>query len=190
MEPVQHPLCNDILRRPENMTEEECRDLPIFRSDEYVWSFWEPSLEELIALNRGGTIALAIQGTTHPPLSVQATCPHREQPKRETDPSEYRHKMQVLNERLSALVAITKRALSAWTGNRDDQRSGIVDEFLDFLTVNRQDGGTVRQLYRNDVPPGIDAAALRASIEAIRENHPQWVHDFADEILALPEFKI
>lgn len=54
MTPIKHSLCNDVLRKPDGMTEEECRDLHIMRGDNAfmlgdgpsVNSFWTPSAEE------------------------------------------------------------------------------------------------------------------------------------------------
>jgi hypothetical protein len=43
MNPIKHPNCNDILRKPDGMTEEECGDLHIRRAGGYVWSFWTPA---------------------------------------------------------------------------------------------------------------------------------------------------
>jgi hypothetical protein len=70
MTPIHHSLCNDVLRRPEGLTEEECGDLPIFRNDTCVVSFWRPEPAELQALAAGQPIMLAIASQTHPPLSV------------------------------------------------------------------------------------------------------------------------
>ena len=80
MQPIQHPLCNDVLRRPEGMTEDQCGDLPIAREEidgvPYVWSFWQPEPEELEAINEGKPVALRFVGVTHPPVSVNVLAGH------------------------------------------------------------------------------------------------------------------
>lgn len=73
MNPTRTSYCNDTLLAPKGHP--DCGDLPIFRDEISVWSFWMPEPPELAALNRGGTVALRIQGTTHPPLSIMATNP-------------------------------------------------------------------------------------------------------------------
>jgi len=75
MEPIKHPLCNDILRRPAGMTEEQCRDLHIRREDNAVMSFWTPNPEELEAIKAGQPILLHFTGATHPPVMLAVLRP-------------------------------------------------------------------------------------------------------------------
>lgn len=78
MNPIHHPLCNTVLRKPEGMTEEQCRDLHILRGVDCfmlgdgpsVNSFWRPEPVELAAINAGAPIVLHCLGHTHPPLSL------------------------------------------------------------------------------------------------------------------------
>jgi hypothetical protein len=146
MTPTAHPLCNDVLRKPEGMTDEQCGDLPIRREDGYVWSFWKPEAEELLALNNGGSVALAIMGATHPPVSVQATHPHEDSSSRAIGESEYRNRMVALNGRMNALIALMKKAFGAWARHSpsDKDRLSLTDEFLDMLNANRSDGSLVK----------------------------------------------
>lgn len=141
MTPIKHPLCNDILRKPEGMTEEECGDLHIRRDNGSVCSFWKPSAEELVALNAGGALALVVCGSTHPPISMQVTRP-TEARVGNIDATEYRHRMEALNGRLSALVALTKRVIALLVATSIDsgERRKLVDVFLDMLNSNRTDG--------------------------------------------------
>ena len=58
---------------PEDMP--ECGELTaMIARDEherpYVVSFWKPTREEVIALVRGGGIALSIAGSKHPPVAL------------------------------------------------------------------------------------------------------------------------
>lgn len=75
MNPIHHPACNDVLRRPEGTTEEECGDLPILRTQQGVASFWKPEPIELAALNSGSAVMLTFAAVTHPPVLVQVTKP-------------------------------------------------------------------------------------------------------------------
>lgn len=72
MDSINHSLCNDVLRRPPGMTEEECRDLHIMRdrAENRVLSFWQPDEKELRRLNAGLPIFLSVCGVTHPPLHL------------------------------------------------------------------------------------------------------------------------
>ena len=145
MNPIKHPLCNDVLRKPEGMTEEECRDLHILREEDTVWSFWKPTDEQLVALNRGGCVAVYVQGHTHPPLSIFATHPTPGTEEKPVHESEYRHRMGALNGRLNALLALTKRIVAAWNRETKGGPSHVclVDEFLDMINVNKADGSVV-----------------------------------------------
>lgn len=70
MIPIKHPLCNDILKRPATMTEEECADLHIVRNQNSVISFWSPSPEEREAIATGQPIIFEAVGVTHPPIKI------------------------------------------------------------------------------------------------------------------------
>lgn len=161
MQPIKHPMCNDVLRKPPGMTEEECRDLHIRRDDASVWSFWQPNPEELLALNRGGAVALIVMGVTHPPLMVMATHPTEPQDMRPADPDEYQHRMAAVNARLIALTKLLKKALAEWVANptRREGRDKIADQFLDLLNSNKTDGSLVDAVPA-DEPSGITQADL------------------------------
>jgi len=178
MKPTHHPNCNDVLRKPADMTEEECRDLPICRSSEYVTSFWKPSSEELLALNDGGCVALSIMGATHPPLSVDTCRPYEKQTRiRAVDPSEYFHRMEALNDRLNRLIALTKRILSAWVGVRDKERVPLTDELLDSMLANRADGsfvGVHEAIDQTQTATQKDADRYRADAEGWKAEAERW----------------
>ncbi len=171
MQPIKHPLCNDVLLKPPGMTEEECRDLHIRRDDSAVWSFWQPNPEELLALNRGGAVALIVMGATHPPLSILATHPTEPQESRPVDESEYRHRMEAVNARLIGLTKLLKTALSAWTKNHPDDkdRSKIADQFLDMLNANKTDGSLVET-----VPADEPAAITQTDLDRYRADAEGW----------------
>jgi len=178
MKPTHHPNCNDVLKKPAGMTEEECGDQPICRSSEYVTSFWKPSSEELLSLNGGGCVALSIMGATHPPLSVDTCRPHDTQALgRVIDPSEYFHRMKSLNDRLNRLVDLTKRILSAWVGGRDNERAPLTDEMLDSMLANRADGSFVGVHEAIDQTPTAtqkDVDRYRADAEGWKAEAERW----------------
>lgn len=171
MQPIKHPLCNDVLLKPPGMTEEECRDLHIRRDDASVWSFWQPNPEELLALNRGGAVALIVMGATHPPLSIMATHPTEPQDMRPADPDEYQHRMAAVNARLIALTKLLKKALAEWVANptRREGRDKIADQFLDLLNSNKTDGSLVET-----VPADEPAAITQTDLDRYRADAEGW----------------
>jgi hypothetical protein len=75
MRPIQHPSNNDVLRAPPGVPIEECTPLPITRviyqgGTNGVWSYWQPSAEELALLKAGKHLRVEIIGGTQPPLSI------------------------------------------------------------------------------------------------------------------------
>jgi hypothetical protein len=155
MNPIQHPACNDILRRPPGTTEEECGDLHIMRNDTQVWSFWKPSAEELLALNAGGTVGLIVEGRTHPPLSICATHPTEDPGQRVTDPSEYQQRMEALNQRVGAVTKIAKEAVALIAKGEatEKQTDDMVNRLLDMLQPTPCDGSIVRDRFPSDQKP-------------------------------------
>jgi hypothetical protein len=178
MKPTNHPHCNDVLRKPADMTDEECRDLPICRGSEYVTSFWKPSSEELIALNGGGCVALSIMGATHPPLSVDTCRPHEAQTGgRAVDPSEYFHRMDALNDRLQRLISLTKRIISAWVAGREKERVPLTDELLDSMLANKADGsfvGVHEAIDQTQTATQADVERYRADAEGWKREADRW----------------
>ena len=63
------------MKRPPNMTEEECADIHAFRDGKYVITAWRPTPEELVKINLGEPVYLMIVGATMPPVSVTADNP-------------------------------------------------------------------------------------------------------------------
>jgi len=180
--PIQHPACNDVLRRPPGTTEEECGDLHIMRNDTQVWSFWRPSAEELLALNAGGAVGLIVEGRTHPPLSICATHPTDNPAARVPDPSEYQHRMEALNQRAIAMTKIAKEAVALIAKGEatEKQTDALANRLPDMLAANPCDGSVVRdrfgaderdaESYRQDAAGWkAEAADLRARLETVAE---------------------
>lgn len=74
--PVEFPEQNAVLRKPENMTEEECRSLPILRKDGQCISVWKLTPEELVSINLTHSVIVGVfSGHTQPPIRVDASAP-------------------------------------------------------------------------------------------------------------------
>jgi len=179
MEPIKHPHCNTILRKPDGMTEDECRDLHICRQNGCVWSFWKPNDEELAALVVGGSVALLIMGETHPPLSIHAALP--------TEPfngaltvEESLALSRTIRERNQALMDITKRIVAAWVRTSADspERRRLVDEFLDLSTLNHGLNEIVRAVpvheWAEQTIAATDAERYRTDALGYRADAEHW----------------
>ena len=93
MNPIKHPSNNARLTPPPGITEEQCVTLHITRVSHQhptqpdklmagVISYWQPSPEELAALNAGNPLFLSFWGATHPPVAVgvEAIAPEADEP--------------------------------------------------------------------------------------------------------------
>ncbi len=151
MTPHKHPLCNDALLAPPGM--DDCGDLPIRREPPYVWSYWKPDREELMALVLGGSVALAVYGITHPPLSVNTTTPTEPVPRKLT-PEESDVVKDAILGRYESLFAVAKdmATMLAKAGPDSPERRLLLDRFMDCITVNRQTGQVVRNIETPDQP--------------------------------------
>lgn len=133
MTPIQHPLCNDVLRAP--VGDKDCDDLHISRENGEVWSFWRPNPEELSAIIMGGAVALRVAAPTHPPLSVHVMTPENRD-KREKTNDEIKAIYESNRERTKALVILMKNAITALAKEKGEKHVPIVDQFLDLLSLN------------------------------------------------------
>lgn len=75
---VQSSAANAVLSPPANMSNEQCRPLPIIRfqyadGTVAVASEWLPDAKELELLNKGATVQLLFIGITHPPVILEVT---------------------------------------------------------------------------------------------------------------------
>ena len=83
MKPVSFKQQNTIYNKPEDMTDEQCGDLPAHRfvSEDkipYVISCWELSPEELEQIKTTGKVWLTVCAYTMPPVSIDVTTPFLE----------------------------------------------------------------------------------------------------------------
>lgn len=82
MEIVKIDGCTRVLGAPSDWdhTKAECVGLPIFDHPEgWMISEWRPTVEELQALQNGGTIRLWVSGSAHPVVSIEAVAASGEQ---------------------------------------------------------------------------------------------------------------
>lgn len=178
MTPIKHPHCNDVLRKPEGMTEDECRDLHIWRSGGCVWSFWKPDAEELAALVVGGSVALSVMSETHPLLSIHATLP-TEPFDRALNDQESLALSKALHGRNRALMDIAKRIISAWVRTSADspERRRLIDEFLDLSTLNHGLNEIVRAvpvIEPERTTTQADAERYRSDAEGWKAEAERW----------------
>lgn len=80
MLPINFPEANLTFTKPASMTDEECGSLPVFSGQDLdgrpcIISKWQPSKEDIEAINRGEGIYLIISGTGMPPVSLQTEDP-------------------------------------------------------------------------------------------------------------------
>ena len=170
MTPTKHPLCNDILRAP--IGSDDVADLHIRREDSAVWSFWKPTPEELAALVMGGTVALHVASSTHPPLSIHATTPTEE--RTTAIPIEESAAISdAIRGRHAALISLTKRIVAEWVRTSIDSqdRRRLVDEFLDLVTMNHAPGEIVRSV---PVDQPAEPAVTQADVDRYRADAEGW----------------
>lgn len=75
MLPIDFENANFTFTKPESMTEEQCSDLRVFRGQwadgtPCIISKWQPSKEDIEAINRGEGIYLSITGSGMPPVAI------------------------------------------------------------------------------------------------------------------------
>jgi hypothetical protein len=151
MTPIQHPLCNDVLRAPAG--DDNCNDLHICRENGEVWSFWRPNPEELAAIITGGAIALRVVAPTHPPLLLHVMTPEERITGEKTN-DEIKAIYEANRARSQSLVTIMKKAVAVLAKLPSEKHMGIVDEFLDLMSLNTGKCEVVRDLpdYQPEPP--------------------------------------
>lgn len=164
MTPHQHTLCNDVLRAPAG--DDNCDDLHIRREGGYVWSFWTPNAEELAALVMGGSVALAVRGETHPPLSINATTPPAQITARTVTPEQATVITDALRGRYSSLVKVAKSMAAMLAKRTTDtpERAALFDRMIDLVTMNVGPGEVVRGV------PDDEPTATERDVQ-------RWMHD-------------
>lgn len=64
---------NFVFHAPENMTPDQCADLPTFVSDGQIISCWRLSETELATIAKTGVVWLSITGMGMPPVAIAAS---------------------------------------------------------------------------------------------------------------------
>jgi len=75
MIPQRFSESNVVMRRPPEMSEEQCMDIHAFSSGQAVITCWRPTPEELVKLNLGEPLWLHIVGATMPPVALTVDFP-------------------------------------------------------------------------------------------------------------------
>lgn len=76
MKAIEFKEQNRILAKPENMTDEECKSLPVFSNGEECISCWQLSDEEIEKLKETKCIWLGVlSGQTQPPVFLSVDYP-------------------------------------------------------------------------------------------------------------------
>ncbi len=89
MLPIPFPESNFTYTKPEGWTDEQCSDLHVWTGPvpidgagnkvNTIISKWQPSKEDIEAINNGGAIYLSITGNGMPPVCVFTENPFIEQ---------------------------------------------------------------------------------------------------------------
>jgi hypothetical protein len=82
MKPIPFNEATNVLQKPDNMTDEECTSLPVFRDGKVCISLWKASLFERIKFMITGKIWIwVLSGKTQPPIILSIKYPfEREKP--------------------------------------------------------------------------------------------------------------
>lgn len=75
MKPTFFAHANNVMKRPERMTDEECSDLSVYRDDKQVISCWQPTNEERTKIAMGAPVYVYVFGQGMPPLFISADDP-------------------------------------------------------------------------------------------------------------------
>jgi hypothetical protein len=75
MMPVDFEGSNTVLTKPKGMTDEQCMSVPAYRNIDdagfpFTLTVWQPSKEDIDAINAGRPICLKVLGITPPPVSL------------------------------------------------------------------------------------------------------------------------
>ncbi|WP_426491078.1 hypothetical protein [Hymenobacter sp. 102] len=74
--PVEFPEQTAVLQKPANMTDEQCRPLPIMRKDGQCISVWKLTPEEMVSVNLTHSVVVGVvSGVTQPPIWIEAAAP-------------------------------------------------------------------------------------------------------------------
>lgn len=80
MLPTDFPQANFTFTKPQGFTDEECSDLRVFKGTDptnvpVIISAWQPSKEDIEAINAGKPIYLQIVGYGMPPVALYTENP-------------------------------------------------------------------------------------------------------------------
>jgi hypothetical protein len=71
MQPKQFPEQTHVLKRPSDMTEEECGDLGVYSDGNFCLSCWKASIRERLSILLFGKVWVFVHsGKTQPPIAL------------------------------------------------------------------------------------------------------------------------
>jgi hypothetical protein len=89
MLPIDFPERNFIYTKPQGWTDEQCIDLPVWKgqvpiddkgnTDHTIISCWQPSKEDIEAINAGKPIYMYVTAMAQPPVSLSTEYPFIQQ---------------------------------------------------------------------------------------------------------------
>jgi hypothetical protein len=79
MLPTDFKYRNLVLGKPENMTDEECMELPVYKDKIQYISCWKLNKEEMDLIAQTGTVYLRIFSSIHPPVMLDIESPFKEE---------------------------------------------------------------------------------------------------------------
>jgi hypothetical protein len=75
MMPIDFPGTNLTLKKPENMTDEQCMEIKAFRGVDvdgfpFILTMWQPSKEDIDAIVIGTPIAVKVMSSGFAPMAI------------------------------------------------------------------------------------------------------------------------
>jgi hypothetical protein len=76
MNPIKFKEANDILLKPEAMSDKQCAELHVYKGEGVIISCWKPSFKERLDIILGRKIWLWVMAErTHPPIAISTYSP-------------------------------------------------------------------------------------------------------------------
>ena len=75
MNPIEFKEQNKVFTKPENMTDKECKSLPVLTDGKQSVSCWELTDEKLEEIKKTKKVYLGVLGQGHPPVFLEVFKP-------------------------------------------------------------------------------------------------------------------
>lgn len=70
MRPIDFPEANAHFGKPDSMTDEECMPISAHVGNGFINTVWQPSKEDIEAINAGRPIIVSVAGSSLPPMGL------------------------------------------------------------------------------------------------------------------------